>query len=125
MDVERYGEGSFIAQATAFGDLIWLSGAVTRGDARDQSVVEEARDIFEQIDLNLAVAGSSRDRLLFVNIWLSRMSDWNAVNTVWMEWLEGCPKPARATVSSELMAPFGIEISAVAARTPRRLDAQT
>jgi enamine deaminase RidA (YjgF/YER057c/UK114 family) len=122
LDVERFGEGAFISQAVAFGDVVWLAGAVTRGDAARQTIAEQARDIFEQIDLNLAAAGSSRDQLLFVNVWLSRIGDWTEFNTAWMVWLDGQAKPARATVECRLTPPFGIEIAASAAR--RRATAQ-
>lgn len=116
MDVERFEIGAFLSQATSFGGIVWLSGMVTSQDPARQSVSEQTVDTLAQIERRLIAAGTGKDRLLFANIWLTDIADWSDANDAWMAWLGGAIPPARATVQSKLVPPYGVEIAVVAAR---------
>ena len=83
------------------------------------TVAEQTADILSQITARLSAGGSAKDQLLFVQIWLSDMADWAEMNTVWTDWIGEGPTPTRATVESGLLAPYRVEIAAIAARIPR------
>ncbi len=64
----------------------------------------------------LAEAGSARSRLLSATIYLKRMQDFAAMNTVWEAWMPAGAAPARTTVQADLASPdLLIEITVVAA----------
>ena len=114
MDIQRHAAGKWMSDAVTCGGLVYVSGTIARDvtlDARQQTM-----DVLEQIDERLRLANSSRDRLLFVNIWLTSRDDFIAMNEAWEQWLGAAPRPARATVESALMLPhLKVEIAAVAA----------
>ena len=115
MKIERHNDRGFLSDAIALGDLIWVAGTVS--DPSLKTVQDQTRDVLREVDRRLAVFHSRREQLLSVNIWLSRIEDWGAMNAIWLEWLAGAPSPTRVVVQSHLMAPFVIEIAAVACRS--------
>ena len=65
----------------------------------------------------LAQAGSSKERILSVQIFLSDIGTIREMNAVWDAWVAPGHAPARATVEAKLASPgYGIEITAVAAK---------
>jgi len=87
-----------------------------RRDA-DCPVADQTREILAKIDALLDSVGSDRSKLLNVTIWLTSADDYDAMNLVWSEWLDGIAKPTRATVCGvRLAAPnYQVEIAAIAA----------
>jgi enamine deaminase RidA (YjgF/YER057c/UK114 family) len=70
-----------------------------------------------QIDELLAEAGTAKENLLSVSIWLASMDTFAEMNAVWDEWIPPHATPARATVEARLASPeYRVEIAAVAAR---------
>lgn len=114
MEIERYGDLGFLSETVAHGEMVWISGMIAA--PHHETVEAQTRDILAAIDRRLASAGSRKDRLLSVNIWLTDMADWAAMNAVWVEWLGDAPAPARAVVGAALVQSFKVEIAAVALR---------
>ena len=114
-DIQRLQPGELYSGAVIHGDTVWLSGKVasdTSGDVRSQTL-----DILKQIDATLEACGTSKSRLLSVQIWLTDIADWPAMNDVYTSWIDPGNKPCRATVESALAKPeFLVEIMCVAAR---------
>lgn len=117
MGIERYNDRGFLSDAVAHGDMVWVAGTVP--DPSCVTIDEQTRNVLAEIGRRLSIAGSSKDRLLSVNIWLADMDDWGAMNRVWIEWLDGGPSPARAVVGAALVKPFKVEIAAIALKTTR------
>jgi enamine deaminase RidA (YjgF/YER057c/UK114 family) len=106
--------GEIMSQAVVHGGTVYLSGQVA-GDG-STTVAGQTRDVLRQIDELLATVGSDRSRLVSVNIWLRDIADFDEMNGVWLEWVEGIEPPARATVQSQLAGEqWLVEIMAVAA----------
>jgi enamine deaminase RidA (YjgF/YER057c/UK114 family) len=115
MDVERFGQGRWMSETVACAGLIYLSGAIASNPSGD--IGEQTSDVLGQIDSRLLFAGSGRDNLVFVNIWLADRADFAAMNAIWEQWIGDAPRPARATVEAGLMLPdLKVEIAVVAAR---------
>ena len=68
-DIQRLQPGELYSGAVIHGDTVWLSGKVasdTSGGIQDQT-----RDVLGQIDATLEACGTSKSRLLSVQIWLT------------------------------------------------------
>ena len=100
--------------AVVHGGLVYLAGQVpddTSLDAEGQTA-----DVLRQIDALLAEAGTSKARLLSVQVFLADMDDLAAMNRAWDRWVDRAHLPARATVQTRLADPaWRVEITAVAA----------
>ena len=79
-----------------------------------QAATEEVLALLED---TLAQAGSRKERILSVQIFLTDISRIGEMNAVWDKWVAKGHAPARATVEAKLASPgYGIEITAVAAK---------
>jgi NAD(P)-dependent dehydrogenase (short-subunit alcohol dehydrogenase family)/enamine deaminase RidA (YjgF/YER057c/UK114 family) len=77
---------------------------------------EQARQVLAQLEATLLHAGSSKERLLMVTVYLADMADRAAFNAVWDAWLVPGTAPVRACVQVGLAEPdYRVEIHAVAA----------
>ena len=77
---------------------------------------DQARQVLAQLEATLALAGTSKQRLLMCTIYLADMADRAAFNEVWDAWLVPGTAPVRACVQVGLAEPdYKVEIHAVAA----------
>lgn len=104
------------SQAVRHGDLVFLSGQIPL-DPDTMEIVEgsfevRARRVFDNLRAVVLAAGGSMQQVLKVNIFLTNLSDFAAVNTVMAEYFEQ-PFPARAAVGVASL-PKGTDIEAEA-----------
>jgi enamine deaminase RidA (YjgF/YER057c/UK114 family) len=99
--IERIDSGKRLSKVVIANGFAFLSGftakIVTPGDVRAQ-----ATDVLEQIDELLAKAGTSKAKVVRMNIWLHDMRDFDAMNEIYEQWIDPKCPPARATVESRL-----------------------
>ncbi|KFC65435.1 Flagellar basal-body rod modification protein FlgD [Bosea sp. LC85] len=116
MSIQRIGIGPRMSKAVVHGNTVYLAGQVA-DKAAGKSVAEQTADILGIIDGLLAEAGTDKTKLLMVNIWLSDMSTFAEMNSVWDKWVVAGQTPGRATVEAKLAAPqFTVEIAVIAAK---------
>ncbi|OWO89468.1 hypothetical protein B5E41_30545 [Rhizobium esperanzae] len=116
MNIQRIKPGSRMSAAVVHGDTVYIAGQVAR-DTAGQSVADQTQEILGIIDALLAEAGTVKTKLLMVNIWLSDISTFAEMNTVWDTWVATAQTPARATVEATLAGPqYTVEIAAIAAK---------
>ena len=116
MTIQRIEPGPRMSAAVVHGNTVYLAGQVTK-NAVGKSVTEQTKDILSIIDGLLAQAGTDKSKLLSANIWLSDMSTFAEMNSVWDTWVPQGNTPARATVEAKLAAPpFKVEIAVIAAK---------
>ncbi|MBL7232311.1 RidA family protein [Komagataeibacter oboediens] len=114
MTITRLQPEDRLTGAVVHGNTVYLAGQVA--DDPDLDAEGQTADILRQIDALLAEAGTSRARLLSVQIFLSDMNDMAAMNRAWDAWLDPAAKPARATVEARLADPrWKVEITGIAA----------
>ena len=112
--ITRLHSDDRMSQAVIHGDTIWLAGQVGEPG---ENVVAQTRTALAEIDSLLAVAGSSKAKILSATIWLADIADFEAMNSVWDAWVDPANPPARATGEARLAAPeYRVEIIIVAAR---------
>ena len=99
-------------------DTVYLSGQV--GESED-TVSLQMRECLRRIDDLLRKAGSSRDRIRSVIIWLSDMVDVDEVNELWDAWVPTGCVPARACGTAQLANPeLKVEVVVTAKRVSHR-----
>jgi enamine deaminase RidA (YjgF/YER057c/UK114 family) len=106
--------GPRMSQAVVHGDTVYIAGQVA--EDRKAGLQEQVRSVLAKIDALLAAAGSSRAKLLAVNVFLPSIADFDAMNEVYDAWIAGdMPPPARACVEARLADPdLRVEMTAVA-----------
>ena len=115
MAINRIECGPRMSGAVVHGNTVYLAGQTARG-AAGKSVAEQTRIILDKIDALLKEAGTDKSKLLSANIWLTDISTWAEMNTVWDAWVAPGCTPARATVEARLAQPgLDVEIMFVAA----------
>lgn len=106
-----------VAPATRGGGLIFTGGYVPMnpktGKAVMGSIEEQTRRTLKNLKMVLEEAGSSLDKVLKVNIFMSDLNEWPRMNKVYREFF---PRnyPARRTTHAYLVGGFKIEIDCVA-----------
>lgn len=114
MAIKRLSPGARLSGASVHNGVVYLAGQVA--DDLTQDVKGQTRQILAKIDGLLKEAGTSKENLLTVQIWLSDMRGFAAMNEVWDGWVAKGNMPARATVESRLAtAQHLVEIGGIAA----------
>jgi len=116
MSIERLQPGPRMSQAVIHNQTVYLAGQVASG-AKGGTVTEQVKDILSRIETLLAEAKTDKSKILSATIWLTDMSAFVEMNTVWDAWVVPGATPARATVASpQLAAPdYKVEIAIIAA----------
>ena len=104
MIIRRFGatleHGPLISQGVIHNDTLFLSG-VTASDFTGD-VGAQTREALQTIDGLLENAGTDKDNILTVHIWLADMTRFQDMNAVWNDWVDAENPPARTCVSGEL-----------------------
>lgn len=113
MQITRIESSARMSQAVVANGFVFLAGQVATDPSAD--VEGQTRQILSEIDRLLALAGTSKQKLLSATIYLTDVSTFGAMNRAWEAWVAPDAKPARATVQASLVAPeYKIEIQVVA-----------
>jgi enamine deaminase RidA (YjgF/YER057c/UK114 family) len=116
MTIKRVEMSSRMSQAVVYGGLVYVAGQVVPRESMETTVAGQTRLILARIDQLLAQAGTSKEKLLSVSVWLANIESFAEMNSVWDEWVAQGATPARATVEARLATPdYLVEIAAVAA----------
>ena len=115
--IERFsGQAEGRSRAVNHGGLVYT---VATAPGANLDVAEQTRQALQLLDRNLGDAGSSREHLLSVTVYLTDIGQKAAMDGVWCEWIGGPQNwPQRACVQAQLAAHTLVEITVVAcART--------
>ena len=116
MTIERIGLTARWCDAAIFNGIVFLAGHVPE-KTEGRSLAEQSEEVLALLEETLADAGSSKERILSVQIFLTDIARIGEMNAVWDKWVAKGHAPARATVEAKLASPgYGIEITAVAAK---------
>jgi len=115
MSIPRIGAGARMSKAVVHGNTVYLAGQVA-DTSKGASVAEQTQEIVGIIDDLLKEAGSDKTKILSATIYLSDISTFAQMNSVWDTWVVAGHTPARATVEAKLAAPeYTVEIAVIAA----------
>ena len=96
--IERIETSVRMSKIVKHNGVAYLSGQVGSG----ASVTEQTRDCLLRVDALLEKAGSSREQMLQVVIWLADLKDFAEMNAVWDAWVPEGQAPARACGEAKL-----------------------
>lgn len=96
--IERIETGVRSSKIVKHNGIAYLTGQVAEGE----TIQEQVQTCLQNIDALLEKAGSSREKMLRVTIWLADMSDFAGLNEVWNDWVPEGHAPARACVQAKL-----------------------
>ena len=107
------------SQAVKYNNLLFISGQVSinpeTGELEKESVAEETKRALLNIQQILIEAGSSLDKVLKCNVYLSDINSFNEMNNVYRSFFPNNP-PARLCVSKvDIYQGLAVEIDAIAA----------
>lgn len=106
------------SQAIRYGQFVYTSGQVALDPASGELVGDDVQTqthrVLQNLQAVLASAGTSLDNVIKTTVFLARMSDFQAMNAVYVTYFGGA-KPARSTVAvAELPRKALVEIECVA-----------
>jgi len=84
MLIKRFDTSSRMSQASQHGNLLVLSGQVSEG----LSITEQANNLFKHIDNLLIKAGTTKSNIIYANIFLVDMKEYDTFNSVWDQWID-------------------------------------
>lgn len=112
--IKRLHVATRYSEAAIFNGVVYLAGQVPNDATKD--IAGQTAEVLAMIDDLLAQAGSSKNHLLSVTIYLQDMADYAAMNQVWDTWLNQGFAPPRACVQAALANPeWKVEVVVVAA----------
>ena len=115
MTINRIGVGPRMSKAVVHGNTVYLAGQVADKTV-GKSVAEQTQEIIGIIGSLLAEAGSDKTKILSATIYLSEITTFQEMNSVWDKWVVQGHTPARATVEARLVTPdYKVEIAVIAA----------
>jgi enamine deaminase RidA (YjgF/YER057c/UK114 family) len=111
--INRYQAGVRMSQAVAANGFVLIAGQVA--DDRKAGIEEQTRSVLAKVEALLVEAGSSREKLITVNVFLAHITDFGAMNAVYDAWIDPKSPPARACVEARLADPdLRVEMTAMA-----------
>ena len=110
--------GGHYSQAVVHNELVYLSGILpitaTGQKLAEATIAEQTDQVLANLDAILKAAGSKRENVLKVTVFVSDISMWGTINQVYAKFF-GDHRPARSVVPCSLLHyGFGIELEAIA-----------
>ena len=99
--IERLETGQRMSKIVKHNGVVYLCGQVGEG----ATVTEQTRECLKRVERLLIQAGSSREKMLHVTIWLADIADFTAMNEVWDAWIPSGHAPSRACGEAKLGRP--------------------
>lgn len=99
--IERIDTGTRSSKIVKHNGVVYLTGQVAEGE----TIQKQVQTCLDNIDALLTKAGSSRQDMLRVTIWLADMQDFNGLNEIWNAWVPAGHAPARACGEAKLARP--------------------
>ena len=114
MSITRHEPGKRMSQAVAHGNTVYLAGQVATD--YNGTIEKQTSEVLAAIDRLLALSGTSKSKLLNVQVVLNNIADFAAMNTIYDAWIDPANPPARACIEARLAHPaLKVEVIAVAA----------
>ena len=102
MTITRFDFDTRIHHGVVHNGTVYLTGQVGTPGTSAEAQMQE---VLDKIDRLLAKAGTGRDRILHVQMWLDDIRDFDAVNRVWDRWITPEHAPARSSGEGRMAKP--------------------
>ena len=102
--IQRIDSNERLSCIVIHNGVVHVAG-VTAGDITGD-IGAQTQDVLNKIDGYLQQAGTSKAKLLTMQIWLKDIDkDFAGMNKVWGEWVDKANMPTRATCEAKLARP--------------------
>lgn len=113
MNIARHESGEILTQVVEANGLVFTSGVLPANV--DVGVKEQTSQVLAEIDRLLALANTSKSKIVSVSIWVTDIRLRDPMNEAWLSWLDRQNIPARVCIESKLADPKAlVEISVIA-----------
>jgi enamine deaminase RidA (YjgF/YER057c/UK114 family) len=113
MSITRLGPGQRWSDIVIFNRTMYVVEVPTNLDA---DITGQTTEVLTSLEASLVQAGSGKDRLLLVTIFLADLADIDGFNVVWDAWIPRGTAPVRACVGARLAkAGYRVELQVTAA----------
>lgn len=113
-ELERFNSDNRMSQVIKFNHYIETAGIVAQ--CKEIDILNQTQSVLDQLEQRLQMAGANKNNLIYIQIWLADMEDFDGMNQIYEQWFDGFNKPTRACVGAQLAVPqYRIEIQARAA----------
>ena len=114
MSITRYEAGKRMSQAVVHGNTVYLAGQVATD--YNGTIEKQTTEVLAAVEKLLVQAGTSKAKLLSIQVILNNISDFAAMNSVYDTWIDPANPPTRACIEARLAQPaLKVEVIAVAA----------
>jgi enamine deaminase RidA (YjgF/YER057c/UK114 family) len=115
MSIGRYESSAVYSKVTEANGFVFTAGVIPTDLSLDAE--GQTAQVLAEIDRVLALAGTSKAKVVQATVWLNDIRHRDAMNKAWSAWLGGKDAPARACVEGKLIDPrMLVEISVVAVK---------
>ncbi|EGO55687.1 hypothetical protein NEUTE1DRAFT_67548 [Neurospora tetrasperma FGSC 2508] len=102
-----------LSQAVVYNGMVYCSGSLgidpATGKMVEGTVKDRTRQVFKNLSAVLEAAGSSLKNVVKVNVFLTTMDNFAAMNEAYDEFITAEPKPCRTCVAVAQL-PFGSDV---------------
>jgi enamine deaminase RidA (YjgF/YER057c/UK114 family) len=103
MNITRLHIGDTLSEAAIHNDTVYLAGQIAEDTT--QNIQGQMREVLGHIDRLLAEAGSDKSRILFCQVFIADVRDFDGMNAAWNAWVAEGHAPPRATVGATFPDP--------------------
>lgn len=113
MQIQRYGTTRRYSDSVVHNGTVYLVEVPANPDG---DIAAQTQNLLDSVDRLLTQAGTGKQHLLMVTVYLADMADYDGMNAIWDAWIpEGCA-PTRACVQARLANPaWRVEMAITAA----------
>lgn len=113
MQIDRFHVNERRSRLVKYNGMCFLSGQFSDSGA---DVATQTRETLAKVDALLAEAGTDKSRVLTAEVWITTMADFDAMDSVWKEWVSPGNPPTRCCAAVTLGDPdMRVEIMIMAA----------
>lgn len=99
--IERHETGARSSKIVKHNGVAYITGQVGVAD----TIQEATKQCLDRVEALLIKAGSSREKMLRAEVWLSDMRHFDGLNEVWNAWVPEGHAPARACGEARMARP--------------------
>ncbi len=115
MAITRHESKGILSKVVEANGFVFTAGITPNNT--NQDVTAQTREVTQEIDRLLALAGSDKSKIVSATIWVPDIRLRDKMNIAWNEWTGGQNLPGRACIEAKLADPaILVEIAVVAAK---------
>lgn len=100
MSITRHEPSGHLSKAVEHNGVVYVAGLTATN--KSVGIKQQTEEVLKKIDGYLEASGTNKSKLLAATIYISDMSQKNAMNEAWLAWVDPKNLPTRACVAVEL-----------------------